>query len=115
MIWVGLVFLVDVLLKLNAGWFYHANLLLHPLVLLVLVFSLVLVWLGVKSRVVPLIAATALSLGVASNLIDQLRVGYVIDYLPIGPFVYNLADFLILGGALVAAYALVAKLLRQRS
>jgi signal peptidase II len=40
--------------------------------------------------------------GVASNLLDRLLVGYVVDYISVGPlYVFNLADLSNLAGVLV--------------
>ncbi|MCR4744854.1 MAG: signal peptidase II [Lachnospiraceae bacterium] len=43
--------------------------------------------------------------GALSNSADRIRKNYVVDYIPIGKFVYNISDFFIYIGALIAAAA----------
>lgn len=40
--------------------------------------------------------------GALSNSIDRVRKHYVVDYIPIGKYVYNISDFFIYIGALIA-------------
>ena len=43
--------------------------------------------------------------GALSNSIDRIRKHYVVDYIPIGKYVYNISDFFIYIGALTAGIA----------
>jgi signal peptidase II len=46
--------------------------------------------------------------GAAGNLIDRIRLGYVVDFIAVGPWPnFNVADAAITGGALLVAIALV--------
>lgn len=59
-----------------------------------------------KERMDPkeIIAVTSLVLGGASNLLDRVFFGAVIDYFSINMVTTNLADFLILGGVCSLIY-----------
>ncbi len=40
--------------------------------------------------------------GALSNTADRIRKKYVVDYIPIGKYVYNISDFFVYTGALIA-------------
>lgn len=43
--------------------------------------------------------------GALSNTVDRLRKRYVVDYIPIGKYVYNIGDFFIYIGTAITAIA----------
>lgn len=63
-----------------------------------------------KNKTTFILGLTAIILGSISNFIDRLGHGYVIDYLYLKYFtVFNLADFLIVAGAVAIFFGLNKK------
>lgn len=52
--------------------------------------------------------------GALSNTIDRVRKHYVVDYIPIGKYVYNLGDFAIYAGMAATAAGTLADSLSER-
>lgn len=63
-----------------------------------------------KDKTILIFGLAAVLLGSISNFIDRLKFGYVIDYLYLKHFtVFNLADFLIVAGAVIIFFGLNKK------
>jgi signal peptidase II len=66
---------------------------------LVCVGLAMVIWRGPRGFAVPVAFVLG---GAAGNLVDRIRLGYVVDYLTIGPWpTFNLADISILVGAVL--------------
>jgi len=78
------------------------------LIIIALIIRLIKLWTGGKHLAASLIWLVIL--GAASNIIDRIKFGFVIDYinLYIWP-VFNLADMMITGGVLIIIYINVVK------
>jgi len=81
------------------------------ILLLIMIMTAWLVYLFKKgSQAILGLGLMAVILGSTSNLIDRLGHGYVIDYLYLKYFtVFNLADFLIVAGAVIIFFGLNKK------
>jgi signal peptidase II len=79
--------------------------------ILIILMTILFFFLLVKKNLTLLFfGLTAILLGSISNFIDRIRLDYVIDYLYLKHFtVFNLADVLIVGGAILIFFYLNKK------
>jgi len=79
--------------------------------ILIVLMVVLFFYLLIKKNITFLfLGLTAILLGSISNFIDRIRLGYVIDYLYLKHFtVFNLADALIVGGAILIFFYLNKK------
>lgn len=63
------------------------------------------------------IANTLILAGALSNVYDRVKRGYVVDYLKIGRkrAIYNLSDFMIIGGALVPLFKMIREIFKREN
>ena len=86
--------------------------LLEIAILLLIIAIAVYLFYSLKKRdkTILILGLTTVLLGSISNFADRLKFGYVIDYLYLKHFtVFNLADFLIVAGAIIIFFGLDKK------
>lgn len=97
----------------NTGLAFSLQTGFNPLWLIALIFFGGLIWLYVawrRQRYNEMIALTAIVLGAYSNMYDRLVFGAVIDYVELFSInISNIADWLIVGGALFLIYSELVK------
>lgn len=82
-------------------------------ILVGIILSLLIVWLVklyIKRQLLEIVGVSLMIFGAINNLIDRILYGHVIDYINFPYFsIFNLADVMIVGGALVLIYKFLIK------
>lgn len=80
------------------------------IIIIVVLLGYTIVNLAKKDDIINVVLLTNLEFGAISNLFDRFKYGYVVDYFDLDYFtVFNLADIMIVCGALILVYDLVKK------
>ena len=87
----------------------------QPLVLVALVVAIGVVWIAVSMGQLTRVGAVWMTLGALSNIYDTVRLGGVVDYLPLGSHATNLSDLLIVAGCLICIVELARPITKRPS
>ncbi|MCD4762365.1 signal peptidase II [bacterium] len=78
------------------------------IIIIILLLGFIIINLAKKDDLINVVLLTILEFGAISNLFDRFKYGYVVDYFDLDYFtVFNLADIMIVCGALILVYNLI--------